>query len=94
MRTKSSIRIMMTIIMKVVPLMPIHVLRAGYTPQPFYLLFRRAAKASWWLKLVLVEHPPERRGHVLFDEPQAEGMKLLGFAGGETNVGIRMRTEC
>jgi hypothetical protein len=46
MRTKSSIRIMMTIIMKLVPLTPSIYLSTGYwTRLPFYLLVKRTARA-------------------------------------------------
>jgi hypothetical protein len=39
MRTKSSIRIMMTITMKLVPLMRLYAFRSGYLAPPLFYLF-------------------------------------------------------
>ena len=64
MRTKSSVRIVMTIIMKVVPLTRLR-LSAGICSYHFIL---QAGVRPELLKFVLIKHPPGRWERVLFDE--------------------------
>jgi hypothetical protein len=69
MRTKSSIRIMMTITMKLVPLMRSLRLSIRLPRSAVILPFLTgwSARTSRRLELVLVEHPSRRRERVLLD---------------------------